>query len=140
MALRGVFLSHETVRLWSQKVGADVALKCRSRRRGQCGKKWNMDITYLKIKGYDAYLYRAIDKQGNLIDVYLSDNRDKKAAEALFKSCEKITGVHPVQITTDKEPAFPGAIKNALGDDVKHRDSKYMNNTMEPNYHQLYFS
>jgi len=36
-----------------------------------------MDIMYLKIKGYDAYLYRAIDKEGNLIDVYLSDERDK---------------------------------------------------------------
>jgi len=134
MALRGVVLSHETVRLWSQKVGTDVALKLRSRRRGQCGKKWHMDVTYLKIKGYDAYLYRAIDKAGNLIDVYLSDKRDRKAAKTFFKACEKTTGVHPIQITTDKEPAFPGAIKSALGDHVKHRDSKYMNNRMEQNH------
>lgn len=134
MALRGIFLSHETVRLWSQKIGTDVALKIRSARRGQCGKKWHMDITYLKIKGYDAYLYRAIDKTGNLIDVYLSDKRDKKAAEKFFRSCEKTTGVHPTQITTDKEPAFPDAIKNALGEDVKHRDSKYMNNCLEQNH------
>ena len=134
MALRGVFLSHETVRLWSQKAGTDVGLKLRSRRRGQCSKKWHMDVTYLKIKGYDAYLYRAIDKAGNLIDVYLSDKRDRKSAEAFFKACEKTTGVHPIQITTDKEPAFPGAIKSALGDDVKHRDSKYMNNRIEQNH------
>lgn len=134
MALRGVSLSHETVRLWSQKIGADVALKFRSRRRGKCGKKWHMDITYLKIKGYDAYLYRAIDKEGNLIDVYLSDKRDKKSAEQFFRSCEKTTDVHPIQITTDKEPAFPDAIKNALGEDVKHRDSKHMNNRMEQNH------
>lgn len=134
MALCGIVLSHETVRLWSQKVGTDVALKFRSRRRGKCGKKWHMDITYLKIKGYDVYLYRAIDKEGNLIDVYLSDKRDKKAATQFFKSCEDTTGVHPTQITTDKEPAFIDAIKNALGDDVKHRDSKYMNNRMEQNH------
>ncbi|MCX7120859.1 MAG: IS6 family transposase [Gammaproteobacteria bacterium] len=134
MALRGISLSHETVRLWSQKIGTDAALKFRSRRRGKCGKKWHMDITYLKIKGYDAYLYRAIDKTGNLIDIYLSDKRDKKAAEAFFRSCEKTTAVHPVQITTEKEPAFVDAIKNALGNDVKHRDSKYMNNRMEQNY------
>jgi len=114
MTLRGIKLSHETVRLWSQKFGTDIALKFRSRRRGTAGNKWNMDQTYLKIKGYDVYLYRAIDKAGNLIDVYLSDKRDKAAAEKFFKSCVATTDVHPIQITTDKEPAFPGAIKNAL--------------------------
>jgi transposase-like protein len=93
-----------------------------------------MDITYLKIKGYDAYLYREIDKEGNLIDVYLSDKRDKEAAKRFFKNCIKTTGVTPFQITTDKEPAFPDAIKNVLGDDVKHRDSRYMNNRMEQNH------
>jgi len=134
MALRGIFLSHETVRFWSQKIGTDIGLKFRSRRRGKCGKKWHMDITYLKVKGYDMYLYRAIDKEGNLIDVYLSDKRDKKAAKQFFKNCFKTTDVMPSQITTDKEPAFPDAIKNALGEDVKHRDSKYMNNRLEQNH------
>jgi len=63
------------VRLWSQKVGADVALKFRSRRRGKCGKKWHMDLTYLKIKGYDVYLYRAIDKEAAIPGECLK-NRD----------------------------------------------------------------
>ena len=45
MALRGFSLSHETVRLWSQKIGTKISLKFRSRRRGTCGKKWHMDIT-----------------------------------------------------------------------------------------------
>ena len=80
------------------------------------------------------YLYRAIDKEGNLIDVYLSDTRDKKAAEAFFKSCALTTGTLPTQITTDKEPAFANAIKNALGDDIKHRHSKYMNNVIEQDH------
>ena len=96
--------------------------------------KWNIDITYLKVKGYDMYLYRAIDKEGNLIDVYLGDARDKKAAEAFFKSCALTTGTPPTQITIDNEPAFANAIKNALGDDIKHRDSKYMNNIIEQDH------
>ena len=137
MALRGVHLSHETVRLWSQRIGTDIALKMRSRRRGNAHHKWNMDVTYLKVKGYDMYLYRAIDKAGNLVDVYLSDSRDKKAAEAFFKTCEATTGIRPTQITTDKEPAFPNAIKKAFGDDVKHRDSKYMNNVMEQSHRAI---
>ena len=107
----------------------------RLHRRGRSHRKWNMDITYLKVKGYDMYLYRAIDKDGNLVDVYLSDTRDKKAAEEFFKACEATTGIHrPTQITTDKEPAFPSAIKKAFGDDVTHRDSKYMNNVMEQSH------
>ena len=80
------------------------------------------------------YLYRAIDKEDNLIDVYLSDTRDKKAAEAFFKSSALTTGTLPTQITTDKEPAFANAIKNALGNDIKHRDSKYMNNIIEQDH------
>ena len=134
MALRGIHLSHETVRLWSQKIGTEIALKFRQKRCGKSGKQWHMDITYLKVKGYDMYLYRAIDKEGNLVDVYLSDTRDKLAAETFFKSCETTTGIHPTQITTDKEPGFPNAIKNALGKDVKHRNNKYMNNRMEANH------
>lgn len=86
-------------------------------RHGKCGKKWHTDITYLKVKGYDMYLYRAIDKAGNLIDVYLCDKHDKKAAKQVFKNCFKITGVMSSQITTDKEPAFPGAMKQTLGGD-----------------------
>ena len=114
MALRGIRLSHETVRLWSQRIGTNIALKMRVHRRGRSHRKWNMDITYLKVKGYDMYLYRAIDKDGNLVDVYLSDTRDKKAAEAFFKACEATTGIRPTQITTDKEPAFPNAINKGL--------------------------
>ena len=102
MTLRGVQLCHETVRLWSLRIGTDIALKMRSLRRGECHRKWNMDVTYFKVKGYDMYLYRVINKEGSLVYVYLSDTRDKKAAEAFFKSCEVTTGIHPSQVTTDK--------------------------------------
>src|SRR3989338_8327866 len=134
MLLRRFSLSHETVRVWSQKIGTEISLKFRSRRRAKCGRKWHMDITYLKMQGRDMYLYRAIDKEGNLIDVYLSDKRDKKSAKQFFKNCFKTTGIMPIQITTDKEPAFPDAIAQSLGKKVKHRDSKYMNNRLEQNH------
>jgi len=45
----------------------------------------HFDPTYMRIKGYWYYLYRAIDKEGNLVDVYLSESRDQAAAEAFFK-------------------------------------------------------
>jgi transposase-like protein len=134
MALRGFSISHETVRLWSQQFGTEIGLQLRARRRGAVGKKWHMDITYLWVESRWCYCYRAIDKEGNLVDVYLSETRDKKAAEAFFKSCESTTSITPDQITTDKEKAFPAAIKRALGAEVKHRDDQYLNNVMEQHH------
>lgn len=137
MALRGFKISHETVRLWTQIFGTQLGLKFRQRRYGKTRSKWHIDATYLKIQGHWYYLYRAIDKQGNLIDVYLSDTRDKQAAKNFFKSCIQCVKKPPKQITTDKEPALYGAIENTLGDKVKHRDSKYKNNLIEQNHRMI---
>jgi transposase-like protein len=114
MSLRGFSISDETVRLWSQAIGSDIGVKFRNRRKGKCGKDWHMDSTYLRIEGRWCYLYRAIDKKGNLIDVYLSDTRDEKAARKFFKNCKETTCITPDRITTDKEKAFPKAIEKSL--------------------------
>jgi putative transposase len=58
------------------------------------------------VDGHWCYLYRAIDKEGNLVDVRLSDERDQAAAEALFNQCHEMTDILPDQITIDKEPAL----------------------------------
>jgi transposase-like protein len=55
--------------------------------------------TLLEVEGRWCYLYRAIDKEGNLIDVYLSDVRDRSAAEKSFMQSQKTTGITPTQIT-----------------------------------------
>lgn len=81
-----------------------------------------------------VYLYRAIDKAGNLVDVYLSESRDKKAAKQFFSQCAKTSGIIPNQITTDKEPGFADAIKSTFGPAVIHRNSQYLNNRMEANH------
>ena len=96
--------------------------------------KWPLDVTYSWVESRWCYLYRAIDKAGNLVDAYLSETRDKKAAETFFNSCEMTTGIRPNQITTDKEKAFPAAIKKVLGSDVKHHNSQYLNNVMEQHH------
>lgn len=87
---------------------------------------WMLLISKLKAVGF---IYTGlIDKDGNLVDVYLSDVRDQQAAEQFFKQCIVTTGVIPKQITTDKEPTLYQAIKNVFVNSVKHRYSKYMNN------------
>jgi putative transposase len=57
------------------------------------------------VAGQWQYLYRAIDRDGNLVDVYLSETRDQEAAEALFRSAVAVTGTTPDKVTTDKHPA-----------------------------------
>ena len=108
-------------------------MKLREHRKGQSGNKWHTDATYVKIAGNWCYLYRAIDREGNLVDVYLSDTRDQVAAENFFKQDKVTTNITPIQITTDKEPALYPAINNVFPD-VKHRDSKYKNNIIEQNH------
>lgn len=134
VAMRGIFLSHQTVHNWAQIFGAKLGLKYRSQRKNHTGKKWHVDATYIRIQGHWCYLYRAIDKAGNLVDVYLSDKRDQAAAESFFKQCQNTTNMKPVQITTDKEPALYPAINNVFGVGTKHRDNKYMNNRLEQNH------
>lgn len=93
---------------------------------------WILLIYILKdIEGCWCYFYRAIDEEGNLIDVYLSDVRDQQAAENFFRQVAKTSSIYPEKITTDKEPAFYPAIESVFGDYTDHRDNKYMNNRIE---------
>lgn len=134
MMLRGFSLSHETVRLWTQQFGADISTKIRKSRWQNVGSQWHMDVTYVFLENRWCYLYRAIDSSRALVDVYLSDTRDAKAAIHFFKQCAKTTGIKPTHITTDKEPALACAIKHVFGQSTKHRDSKYLNNVMEQSH------
>jgi transposase-like protein len=87
----------------------------RKKRRGTVGNSWYVDETYIKVQGKWRYLYRAIDKDGNLIDVRLSETRDLPAAEAFFRSAWTVTGATPDRITTDSHDAYPRAIRNVFG-------------------------
>ena len=134
MAMRNIYLSHQTVANWVQRFGVDIGIKMRKRRYKQCGDHWCADATYIKVEGRWCYLYRAIDKESNLVDVYLSDVRDQAAAEAFFKQAAATSGIYPDMITTDKEPALYHAIENTFGDYTDHRDNKFMNNLLEQDH------
>ncbi len=81
-----------------------------------------------------CYLYRAIDRDGNLVDVYLSETRDMAAARAFFRSARSVTHVGPKRVTTDGHDAYPGAIRAELGAAVTHRTSRYLNNHLEQDH------
>jgi putative transposase len=131
---RGVIVSHEAVREWETKLTPVLSETLRKQRRGKVGRSWYCDETYLKVKGRGVYLYRAIDRDGNLVDVWLSERQDQAAAEAFFRSARTVTGKVPDRVTTDGHSSYPGAIKAELGEAVTHRTNRYLNNHLEQDH------
>ena len=72
------------------------------------------DETYLKVRGRWCCLYRAIDRDGNLIDAMLSENRDMKTAKAFFRSARATVEFRPNRVTTDGHGSYPRTIRNLL--------------------------
>src|SRR5947209_12662792 len=75
LAARGIQVSYETVRQWSRKFGQTYANQLRHR-RPQTGDKWHLDEVFLKINGKMAYLWRAVDQYGNVLDILVTSKRD----------------------------------------------------------------
>src|ERR671913_2380701 len=136
-AVRGIVFSHEAVREWEAKLTPALAEALRRRRRGQVGRSWYVDETYLKVHGRWCYLYRAIDRNGTLVDVLFSEHRDMAAAQAFFHSAQAVTGVTPDRVTTDGHDSYPRAIRTELGKRVRHRTSAYLNNRLEQDHRGL---
>ena len=106
----------------------------KAKRHGQAGKSWYVDETYIKIGGRWHYLYRAIDREGNLVDTMLSPTRDLAAAKAFFKQAIETVGHKPERVTTDGHDANPRAIRRTMGRKVVHRTSQYLNNRLEQDH------
>ncbi len=131
---RGFEFSHETVRDWEARFTPLLTDALRKKRRGRAGPSWYVDETYVKISGRWCYLYRAIDRDGNLVDCRLSEKRDMKAARAFFRQALDVAVEAPDRVTTDGHDSYPRAIKTELGDDVLHRTNRYLNNLIEQDH------
>jgi len=132
--IRGYSFSHEAVRDWEQRFAPLLADQLRRKRRQNAGKSWYVDETYIKVKGKSCYLYRAIDRDGQLIDSMLSPNRDMAAAQRFLRGAVKAVGHRPDRVTTDGHDAYPRAVREVLGKRVKHRCSRYLNNRLEQDH------
>jgi len=84
MGERGVSVDHSTLNRWVIKYVPEVEKQYR-RRQCAVGRSWQLDETYVKIKGKWAYLYRAVDKEGHTSDLLLTPTRDRDAAEAFLR-------------------------------------------------------
>src|SRR4029434_5357545 len=81
-----------------------------------------------------CYLYRAIDRDGNLVDSMLSATRDMAAAQRFFRDAVSVIGKLPRQVTSDGHHSYPRAIRETLGPKVEHRSSAYLNRRIEQDH------
>jgi len=130
---RGVSVTYEAIRKWCRKFGQSYANQLR-RRRPRPGDKWQMDEVCLTIKGEHHYLWRAVDQEGNVLDILVQRRRDKQAAKKFFRKLLKGLTYVPRVIVTDKLQSY-GAAKRELLPGVEHRQHRYLNNRAE-NSHQ----
>ncbi len=84
--------------------------------------------------GATSIAYRAIDRDGNLVEALLSEKRDMAAAQQFFAQALDMVGHAPERVTTDGHDAYPRAIRETLGPGVRHRTSRYKNNRIEQDH------
>ncbi len=133
MTARGVVLSYETVRRWTLKFGQQYANDLR-RRRAQPGDTWHLDEVFLTINGKTAYLWRAVDQYGVVLDILVQSRRNKHAAKKFFRTLLKGCQYVPRVIITDKLASY-GAAKQEILPGVEHRQHQRLHNRAE-NSHQ----
>ncbi len=118
---RGFVFTHEAVREWEARFAPLLTAQLRAKRRGTAGAKWHADETYIRVDGRWCYRYRAIDRDGNLVEALLSETRDMAAAQRFFAGALDIAAQAPERVTTDGHDAYPRAIRETLGPAVQHR-------------------
>jgi len=128
---RGIAFTRETVRHREAQLAPVLTELLRQKRRDTVSESWYVDKTYLRAGGRWQYLYRAIARNGNLVDVRLSDTKDLTAAEVFSRSARTVAGVTPERITTDGHDAYPRAIRRVFGERVTHRTDRDFNNHVE---------
>ncbi len=126
MAGRGITVSYETIRRWTLKFGDEYARKLR-RRRGQLGDKWHVDEVFIKINGKTHYLWKAVDQNGQILDILVIKRRNKEAAKQFFLKLLKGLDYEPRVIITDKLRSYKAVVQDVLPD-VDHRQHKGLNN------------
>jgi len=135
MGERGVAVDHSTLNRWVIKYAPEFE-KVFRRRQQPVGRSWRMDETYVKIKGKSAYLYRAVDKEGQTIDFLLTPNRDRDAAEAFLRKAIRNQGLLE-KITIDQSGSNTAAITHynqTHKTAIIMRHSKYLNNLVEQDH------
>jgi putative transposase len=140
MSIRGIKVDHSTIQRWVFKFSKEVEKNMHKRKKQVCD-SWRMDETYIKVKGRDMYLYRAVDKYGNTVDFLLTKRRQKMSAQKFFNKAIGNNG-KPRIVNIDKSGSNSSAIltvnKRSLSTKkIKIRKVKYLNNIIEQDHRRI---
>jgi len=133
LAHRGVEVSYETIRCWTRKFGPLIAANLRRRRSPPTG-RWHLDEMVVKVGGKRMYLWRAVDDEGEVLDVLVQKRRNTAAALKLMRRLLRNQGIHPEVIVTDKLASYRAAARD-LGLTDRHRPGGMRENNRAENSH-----
>ena len=133
---RGIDICHETVRYWWNRFGPLFAAEIR-KRRVHCGSyslwRWHLDEVFVRINGETHYLWRAVDHEGEVLEVFATKRRDRRAALRFLKRAMKHYG-RPQSVVTDRLQSYRAAM-NVIGNAAAQTCGRWLNNRAE-NSHQ----
>ena len=129
LAERGISVSYESIRLWCNKFGPQYTKRLKCRHQG-FGDIFYLDEVFVKINGKQQYLWRAVDQDGEVVDVYLQARRDGTAAKRFFKRLLKNHQGEPRKIVTDKLRSYDVAHRELIPETL-HDTAQYANNRAE---------
>ena len=132
LAERGIIVSREAIRLWCIKFGAIYTRRLKRKHRG-FGDTFYIDEVFVKINGKQHYLWRAVDQDGEVVDVFLQAKRDGAAAKRFFKRLLRSHGDEPRKIVTDKLRSYGVAHRELIPDTI-HSTKQYANNRAEQSH------
>ena len=125
---RGIAVSHQTVKIWNVRFGAIFADEIKRRRRKPT-RRWHIDEAHCKIAGKKHYLWRAVDSDGTVLDIFVSDRRNKKAAqEFFFKLFDQYE--QPSRVITDRLRLYRSVVPDTFPK-TRHIKGKWLNNRAE---------
>jgi putative transposase len=133
---RGIDICHETVRFWWNRFGPMFAAAIRKKRvhhRSYSNWRWHLDEVFVRINGETHYLWRAVDHEGEVLEVFASKRRDRKAALKFLKRAMKRYG-QPQSVVTDRLRSYRAAM-NVIGNGLAQECGRWLNNRAE-NSHQ----
>ncbi|MGB5707102.1 MAG: IS6 family transposase [Arenicellales bacterium] len=130
LAERGVIVSYEAIRYWCRKFGSTYARKIK-KHRGSLGDTWYLDEVFIvTVRGERRYLWRAVDQDGDVLDILVQKSKDQQAAHRFFKKLMKGQRRSPQSIVTDKLPSYGAALRNVMPSSL-HCNDRFANNRVE---------
>lgn len=133
LAERGNDVTYETVRCWANKFGPAIAANIR-KRPGAADRVWHLDEMVVRIIGVRMFMWRAVDKEGEVLDILVQKRRNKAAALKLLRKLLKNQGYLPDEIVTDDLASYKAALRD-LGGLKRHKRGRLRDNNRVENSH-----